>query len=120
MHKLMCDSDLLILPSRFDGWGAVVNESLMCGTPVICSHRCGAKDLLMESWRGEIVPSCQPADWTEAMQRWISKDSLLSTERKRIQEWSRCISGRQLASYFNSILDHLYLDGSAPVPPWMK
>ena len=26
-------ADVLVLPSRFDGWGAVVNEALMVGTP---------------------------------------------------------------------------------------
>ena len=43
---LISRSDLLVLPSRWDGWGAVVNEALMCGVPVVCSDRCGAMDLL--------------------------------------------------------------------------
>lgn len=34
--------DLLVLPSRFDGWGAVVNEALQSGTPVVCSDAAGA------------------------------------------------------------------------------
>ena len=32
----------MILPSDFDGWGAVVNEALLCGVPVIASDACGA------------------------------------------------------------------------------
>ncbi|MDA0977610.1 MAG: glycosyltransferase family 4 protein, partial [Proteobacteria bacterium] len=31
----------LVLPSEHDGWGVVVSESMMMGTPAICSHRCG-------------------------------------------------------------------------------
>lgn len=40
--QLMAQSDILILPSRRDGWGAVVNEALHQGTRVICSSACGA------------------------------------------------------------------------------
>lgn len=34
--------DCAVLPSRFDGWGVLVNESLAAGTPVICTSSCGA------------------------------------------------------------------------------
>ncbi len=44
--EAMAAADALVLPSRFDGWGAVVNEALMVGTPVICSNRCGASDVI--------------------------------------------------------------------------
>jgi glycosyltransferase involved in cell wall biosynthesis len=50
--NLFENTDLLLLPSRYDGWGAVVNEALMCGVPVVCSDNCGAAELLREPWRG--------------------------------------------------------------------
>ena len=50
----MAAADLLVLPSRFDGWGAVVNEALMVGTPVICSDRCGASDLIENGRNGYV------------------------------------------------------------------
>ena len=50
----MAAADVLVLPSRFDGWGAVVNEALMVGTPVICSNRCGASDVI-QNWRNGFV-----------------------------------------------------------------
>jgi len=39
-------SDYLVLPSRFDGWGAVISEALSVGTKVICSDKCGASILV--------------------------------------------------------------------------
>lgn len=39
-------ADCLILPSRFDGWGAVVNEALSRGIRVIVSDKCGAASLV--------------------------------------------------------------------------
>lgn len=50
----MAAADVLVLPSKFDGWGVVVNEALMVGTPVICSDRCGASDLIDNGRNGYI------------------------------------------------------------------
>jgi glycosyltransferase involved in cell wall biosynthesis len=41
---------MLIVPSRFDGWGVVVNEALMVGVPVVCSDRVGA-GVLVDAWK---------------------------------------------------------------------
>ncbi len=42
--------DLLVLPSRYDGWGVVVNEALMAGVPVVCSNQVGA-GAVVEKWK---------------------------------------------------------------------
>ena len=41
--------DVLVLPSRYDGWGVVVNEALMAGVPVVCSNQVGA-GAVVEKW----------------------------------------------------------------------
>ena len=48
---LMQEADVLILPSVYDGWGAVVNEALQVGCYVICSDACGASDLMKKEPR---------------------------------------------------------------------
>jgi glycosyltransferase involved in cell wall biosynthesis len=53
IYKYIIASDLLILPSIFDGWGAIVNESLMCGTPVLVSDHCGSA-VLVKDIRGKV------------------------------------------------------------------
>lgn len=47
----------LVLPSDFDGWGAVVNEALLCGVPVIASDACGAASLPSHHGWGEVFPA---------------------------------------------------------------
>lgn len=42
VHRLMALSDVFVLPSGHEPWGAVVNESMAAGTPVIASDRVGA------------------------------------------------------------------------------
>lgn len=49
VRQNMLDSKILILPSLFDGWGAVVNEALLCGNYCITSDNCGSKTLFRKS-----------------------------------------------------------------------
>ena len=45
-QSVMAGYDALVLPSRYDGWGVVVNEALCAGIPVVCSDQAGAGILL--------------------------------------------------------------------------
>ncbi|MBS4061411.1 MAG: glycosyltransferase [Bacteroidetes bacterium] len=54
MEFLNENADFLILPSRYDGWGAVVNEALVRGIPVITNTKCGASSLIQNSKSGFI------------------------------------------------------------------
>ena len=111
-------SDLLLLPSRHDGWGAVVNEALMEGVPVVCSDRCGARDLLQEPWRGEVFRAGSVASLRAVLSRWIPRRRTTAVAN-RIRVWSSCIEGESLAAYFWSIMDCVYGDGGRPTPPWL-
>lgn len=48
VKQIISNSDFLVLPSRFDGWGAVVSEALSVGTKVISSDMCGSAVLINE------------------------------------------------------------------------
>jgi glycosyltransferase involved in cell wall biosynthesis len=54
---LMSIAAALLLPSEHEPWGAVVNEAMAAGTPVISSDRVGAAIELIDSGRnGFLVP----------------------------------------------------------------
>lgn len=55
-------SDIYILPSRNDMWGAVVNEAMMCGMPVLCSINAGARELIIEGENGLTFDPYEPED----------------------------------------------------------
>lgn len=117
--EILNGSDLLVLPSKQkDGWGAVVNEALMRGIPVICSDYCGAADLLRNSERGEIVKAGSVESLKNALERWIKRGLLSSDERQRIRDWSNCISGLSAANYLSDIITHVYMDAKRPAVPW--
>jgi len=116
---VMASADVLVLPSLFDGWGAVVNEALMQGVPVLCSDHCGARDLVREPWRGEVFKAGAVGSLRDVLARWIcrGKRSLELTER--IKSWSHCIEDESMAEYFTSLLRHIYKGERRPTSPWL-
>ena len=51
---ILAKADYLILPSKFDGWGAVINEALSRGVKVITNTNCGASCIVEEMQRGVV------------------------------------------------------------------
>ena len=51
-------ADVLVVPSRYDGWAVVVEEAMAEGTPVIASDQVGAApDLVVDGYSGFTFPS---------------------------------------------------------------
>ena len=116
--RLIAAHDLLVLPSRYDGWGAVVNEALMHGVPAVSSDQCGAAALLASDWRGERYQANSVSNLAGALERSIASGSLSFERSMRIAEWSRNIEGAQVASYLVQLLAHVYELGPVPIAPW--
>ena len=112
-------SDILVMSSRADGWGAVVNEALMSGVPVICSDYCGAADLVRVGFNGDLFECDDIDSLTLVLKEWIAKGPLPWANRNRIREWSECIEGANVARYFLNILKFLENNGEVrPIAPW--
>lgn len=114
----MARADLLVLPSRFDGWGAVVNEALMNGVPGLCSTQCGAAHLLCAPCLGGTFQAGQISSLTHALAERITRGPLAGGEREHIRHWARCLSGESLARYLMAIVRHVYMEGPSPAAPW--
>jgi glycosyltransferase involved in cell wall biosynthesis len=69
-------ASVLILPSRHEAFGVVVNEALLCNTPVIVSDNVGAKSLIVEGTNGSIVPYGDIQEFSNKIQLWFSYDKV--------------------------------------------
>lgn len=118
VHQVLQGADLLVVPSRFDGWAAVVNEALMAGTPVICTDQCGASDLVRAPERGKVISANAPDALAGAIAERIAEGRVEPITRERLVAWSSCISGPTVAHYFLQIMEHVYAGAERPAPPW--
>ena len=117
--QVLSDSNLLVLPSRWDGWGAVVNEALMRAVPVVCSDRCGAADLIVDKKLGEVFCSDTIGELRDILRKRISEGkSTLLKSRQQIIKWSKQIEGEMGADYLINIISSPAGTASKPVPPW--
>lgn len=116
---LMAKADCLVLPSRYDGWGAVVSEALIAGTPVICSDRCGAAGALRASGCGDVFPANDMKALTDCLGRAISRGRQTPPSRQRLANWAgRSLGAKAGADYLDAILLHAEGSGRRPIPPW--
>lgn len=61
------------LASAHEPFGAVVNEALVAGMPVICSDRAGARALVAAGKNGEVVDAGRPEALDEALATWLRR-----------------------------------------------
>jgi glycosyltransferase involved in cell wall biosynthesis len=78
LPRFFAQADVFVLPSRYDGWGVVVNQALGAGLPVICSDKVGAGyDLVLESVNGCIFPAGDADSLRANMQRFLDQPPLI-------------------------------------------
>lgn len=117
VHTFMEKADCLVLPSRFDGWGAVVSESIACGTPVICSSNCGVSGVINQFPGCYIFKSGDSDDLRQKMQL-LSAQHRSAKERSGLIALGKCLTAQAGARYLERIIKHSNGDASRPVPPW--
>ena len=83
-------ADVFVLPSTYEPRGAVINEAMAAGLPVIVTDRCGSiGDIVLDADNAVIYRAADAAALSEAMDRLAGDDEL----RARMAQRSREIIG---------------------------
>jgi len=119
VQNVMAQYDILILPSRHDGWGVVVNEALLQGVPVIVSDRVGAKCLVEKNGAGIVFKLEDGEDLDGNLRALFHKPELLDKMRRMAIVVGNAISPEDGAKYLlNVFRHHFYSDGQRPSALW--
>lgn len=120
MPVLMAEADCLVLPSRHDGWGAVISEALMAGTPTICSDACGAAGVVLASGYGGVFEKGDTEGLSTLLRRMLIQGRQKPFPRRKLAAWARCLGTQAGATYLHAILTHQALIGATARPhaPW--
>lgn len=103
-------SDVFVLPSLYEPRGAVINEAMACGLPVIVTDRCGSiGDIVRENDNAFIYRAGDTAALRDALDTIVSDDALRARMGERssaiIAEWdfARGVRGvRQMLEWVES------------------
>jgi glycosyltransferase involved in cell wall biosynthesis len=115
----IAQADMLVLPSRWDGWGLVVNEALMAGVPVLVSDRCGAADLVGNGRNGYVFRSEDVLDLQNKLREFLSHRQAWGQLRAEAANTGARISAERAGAYLIECMKHMAgKTGVRPVPPW--
>ena len=107
VHAALAQANCAVLPSRFDGWGMLVNEALTAGTPVICTDACGAATIVTDDRAGRIVPAGRVASLSAALTTAVARGRVQPEDRVAINAHaSRYASADQAARRFMEAVSH--------------
>lgn len=115
---IMSQANCLVLPSRHDGWGAVISEALMVGTPVICSDACGAAGVVKASKTGGVFASDRDDELRARLDEQLKSEPISMEDRLRLASWASALGADAGARYLINILAYSVNGGSRPMPPW--
>jgi glycosyltransferase involved in cell wall biosynthesis len=93
LPELFSEAHVFVLPSRYDGWGVVVNQALGAGLPIICSDAVGAAfDLVQDGVNGFRVPAGSVDALADAMEMFLTNPELLdkfgAASRMLAKDWT--------------------------------
>ena len=97
--------DILVVPSRYDGWGLVVPEGLASGLPVIATDRTGAAlEFVVTGLNGWLVPAGDQKSLLNAMRQAVSLpadelSNLSQQARESVREHTLTLGAVQFAQF---------------------
>jgi glycosyltransferase involved in cell wall biosynthesis len=112
-------ADLVILPSRWDGWGLVINEAFSVGVPVIVSDQCGAADLVQNNVNGYVFRGGDAGELRGCLRRFVEGRTEHDGLRLGATLTGENISTEAVVPYLIECLKHM--TGATlerPTPPW--
>lgn len=121
VQEVIASYDLLVLPSRYDGWGVVVNEALLAGVPVICSDKVGAAAII-EKWRcGTVFESENVVDLCRRLKQCMSGEAMIAM-RRAANEAGTVLAPEVAGKYMYEVINSVKCDERSvrPVCPWYE
>lgn len=105
----LAQADVLILPSLSEPWGLVVNEALVCGLPVIVSHKCGcAADLVRAGENGFLFDPADQRALMDAMHYYADNPTEITrhgaVSEKIITPFSPAQVAKEMVEYYQSLV----------------
>src|SRR3984957_10856303 len=84
LPRLYKAADLMVIPSRYEPFGLVVNEAMLCGCPVIASDRVGAvRNLITHGETGYVYPCGHTDALATLLQSALADPARLQSVRER-------------------------------------
>ena len=88
MKELFCEVDMVIMPSKSEGFGLVALEALSAGLPIYVGSNSGFAKVIEDIPLGSysVVDSEDPAKWAECVERVRERHKVVLQENRILKE----------------------------------
>ncbi|MDR2346348.1 MAG: glycosyltransferase [Planctomycetaceae bacterium] len=114
-------NDILLLPSRHDGWGVAIAEAIFCGLGTIASDNVGSKDLIEGFQCGQILKAGDVRSLANSIKFCIENKFIVEQWKSNAIKHRHRLTSLIVADYMKQILEYVFINkfqGERPVPPW--
>lgn len=103
-------ADLFVLPSRYDGWGVVVNQAVGAGLPIVCSDAVGASyDLVEAGVNGEVFTAGDAEALYQVLMPYLQEPNRLKAASQaslaKANEWSPSVGADRWLKVLTKLTD---------------
>lgn len=111
--------DVVVIPSRYDGWNLLVNEAVHSCVPVIVSDGAVSDEIVKAFGCGTVVRHNSKSALAKEMQKVIDHPNMIGEWSRLCAPASKAISPDIVGQYLIHILNYnIYNIGSRPICPW--
>lgn len=121
VRKSMFSANYLVLPSLYDGWGAVGNEGLQAGCKLLLSEECGCSIFVKcHTNLGYLFTTKDKTN--KSLKKAVDSifdENLDKSQYENISKWAKShISPNAVAEYLDLIIQHYFNNCPKPKAPW--
>lgn len=118
--KNMQNYDVVVVPSKADGWNLLINEALHAGISVITSDEAVSHEVIEKYKAGIVFRAYKPKKMAECMQYAIDNPEEVVKWMKNGRGVAEIIGCDNIGKYFKDIIEYEFYDsGLKPVCPWL-
>jgi len=105
VDKILCFSDLFLLPSETESFGLAALEAMASGVPVISSNSGGIPEVNIEGVSGYLSPVGAVDEMAQNAIKIIKKDAVLAKFKKAAQEAATKFDIHKIVPYYETIYE---------------
>lgn len=120
VSERMNEYDVVIVPSKMDGWNLHCNLSIKAGIVAIATDQSGSNELIEYCGNGLVVKANSVYHMQQAIEKLIENPQLIDEMKMKTTEFVELISNEKVAQYVNDILVYSITKESFKRPkcPW--
>lgn len=120
--EVLNEYDVIIVPSRLDGWNLHCNLAINAGLGIISTDQAGSEELVEQCGNGVVIPAGDVQALRAAVQRVIDNPLIVNEWKEKTMGYAKKISYQTAAKYLFDILKYSFDNSEKtkkPVCPWM-